>query len=103
MVPQTKRISKAKAWHILQNLVLPKDRNLTDGSKFCWWLWVANLAHHQVEIIGPGIRVAELVHVDAHSAVVAFTRVDQSVTRVRLAANRGVLSVHHVTQRTAWQ
>ena len=101
MVPQTDRISKRRAWHVLQNLVLPRDRDLTDGVNFQWWLWLANLAQHQAEVIGVGIRTAQLVHLNANCAVLQFTRVDQSVVQVRLTEKRSKLTVHHATLQAA--
>ena len=102
IVPQTDRISKADAWAMLQTLVLPRDRDLTDGTKFRWWLWIANIAP-RVAVIGAGIRMAELVTRNERSAVIEFTRVDQSVVRVQLAANRSGLSVRHATQQAPGQ
>ena len=99
MVPQTDRISKRRVWYILRNLLLPRDQDLTDGSKFLWWLWVANLAQQQTEVVGGGIQKAELVAVDADSAVVAFTRVDQSLVQVQLTETRSGLIVRHATQQ----
>ena len=92
-VPQTDRISKQRAWHILQRLLLPRDRDLTDGSKFLWWLWIANLAQHQAEVVGSGIQKAELVAVNARSAVIDFTRVDLSLVQVHLTESRAGLTV----------
>ena len=83
----------------MQNLLLPRDQDLTDGSKFLWWLWVANLAQQQTEVVGGGIQKAELVAVDADSAVVAFTRVDQSLVQVELTEGRAGLIVRHATQQ----
>ena len=62
-------------------------------------LWIANLAQHQAEVVGSGIQKAELVAVDARSAVVAFTRVDQSSVQVELTASRAGLTVRHATQQ----
>ena len=73
---------------MLQNLLLPRDQDLTDGSKFLWWLRVANLAQHQAEVVSVGIQKAGLLAVNACSAVVAFTRLDLSVVQVQLTASR---------------
>ena len=59
-VPQTDRIGNRRALDILRGLSLPQDRDLTDGSKFLWWLWVANLGPRLSQVVGDGIALAKL-------------------------------------------
>ena len=100
-VPATDRIGNRRAFDILCSLSLPADRDLTDGSKFLWWLWVANLGPRLSEVVGHGITSAELREVQAacgmriDSVLMSFTRND-SVCFVRLSLDqRGNVKVRH--------
>ena len=92
LVPVTDRIGHKRAWDILGSLEFPADRDLTDGSKFLWWLWVANLASREAEIVGPGIVGAHCTAFykdqDAGHATVEFTRADDSVSLVSVSHGR---------------
>ena len=88
-MPVTDRIGHRRALDILGTLHLPEDRDLTDGSKFLWWLWVANLGPRVSDVIGGGIVCAELLTFHDHfGADFAFTRVDASVCFVTLSFDR---------------
>ena len=81
----------------LCSLSLPADRDLTDGSKFLWWLWVANLGPRLSQVVGDGIVLAELreVQADCGEVLTSFTR-NHSVCFVRLSLDqRGNVKVRH--------
>ena len=102
-VPQTDRIGNRRAFDILRCLSLPQDRDLTDGSKFLWWLWVANLGPRLSQVVGHGIALAELqkVQTDCGEVLTSFTRND-SVCFVCLSLDpRGNVKVRHWVEANA--
>jgi hypothetical protein len=86
LVPQTDRIGKQRAWQIFESLDPTRDQDLTDGSKFLWWLWVANFGPLVPYVVGPGILGAQFIANAGASrdATVVFTRNDQSSCFVTL-------------------
>ena len=88
-MPTTDRIGNRRAFDILCSLSLLADRDLNDGFKFLWWLWIANFGPRLSEVVGDGIASAELQEVQADcdmridSVLTSFTRND-SVCFARL-------------------
>ena len=83
-VPTIDRIGKKRAWEMLYHLPETFPLDITTGTHFKWWLWVANLADRTHEVIGDGIASAVVTMCDCSRASFTFTHVDGSECYVDL-------------------
>ena len=73
---------------------MPVD--ITDGSSFLWWLWVAGFGNGRVAVvIGSGLQKAEVLCNRDEEKLVRFQRVDDTLVHVGLSYVR--------VRRSAWQ
>ena len=85
-VPQTDSIGKNRIWAWVLSLGAAEHMfDVTDGTQFRWWLWVATLEHSH-NVVGAGISSAE-IHTNGISwADFIFNRIDGSGCFVTLLA-----------------
>ena len=84
-IAQGDRIGRKEAWKQLSSLSGDVPSDITDGTKFLWWLWVAGFGSRLEPVIGCGLRKVEMIHQSFESKLVRFERVNGSLVHVGLA------------------
>ena len=85
LIPQGDRIGRKEAWKRLSSLRHDVPFDITDGTKFLWWLWVASFGSKLEPVVGCGLRKAEVVRDMDESKIVRFERVNDTCVHVGLS------------------
>ena len=88
LVPQNDRIGRKEAWRILSALGDQTPLDLTDGTRFAWWLWVSSFDAKMSQVIQRGLCKAELSETRPRMKLLTFGRFDETVVHVGLVQGK---------------
>ena len=67
--------------------------NLTDGTRFAWWLWVSRFDAEMSQVIQCGLCNAELSETGPKMKLLTFGRSDETVVHVGLVKGKWKLEL----------
>ena len=85
-IPEIDKLETETAFTALQNR----------PATFDWWLFVANLGHRSIEVIGAGLSSASLIEQNHARCVLRFHRIDDTAIEVELLKLTSVKVVVHM-------